>query len=143
MKILITFPEIQEIIKNKTGKDITLSMAKDNTVRILYTLAVKVPFIGNVEKDIALNVSIKEIKGTDIYMSYDCGMGMSLMISEALKMLKEDPRLGFIEVGKDKQMVLKLGEMENIKSVFDKIDLQSISVTNSGIGAICKLKEIL
>lgn len=144
MKIQLSFPEVQEVIKKKTGKDIAMRMVNDDTIGITYTIAIKVPLIGKIEKNFNLGVSIKGIKGTDIYMSYDCsGIGMEMIIAGALKMLKEDPRLYFIETGEDKQIILKLGEMEKIRSIFDKIDFQSLKIADSGIEAICKLKNIL
>lgn len=144
MKIQLSFPEVQKVIKNKTGKDIAMRMVSDDTIGITYTISIKVPLIGKIEKNVNLDVSIKGIKGTDVYMSYDCsGIGMGMIIAGALKMLKEDPRLNFIESGEDKQIILKLGEMEKIRSIFDKVDIQSIKIADSGIETICKLKNIL
>lgn len=143
MNIQIAFSEIQEIIEKKTGKEISLSMVNKNTIRASYTLSVKVPMLGLIDKNVNLDVTINKIDGTDINMTYDCGLGMSLIIGGALKLLKEDPRLNFIEVGDSKQLRLKLGEIENIRNVFEKVAVQSIGVVETGIETVCKLKEIL
>ena len=140
MKIQISFPEIQEIIKNKTGKDIIINMVDHNTIGISYILAIKVLFFGQVDKNFNLNISIKEINDTNVIMSYNCGKKMSLMITGALKMLKENPKLSFIEVSDNKQIIIKFGEIENVRSIFDKVEIQSINVIENGIEVTCKSK---
>jgi hypothetical protein len=142
MEILITFPEIQELIKNKTGKETIFSMVDSKTIKVTYPINVKIPLLGQITKDVSLNVSIDEISGTDIRMTYDCGMAIEMMISGALKFIKEDPRLNFVGIGNSKQIILKLGEIDKIKSAFEKVEIEVINVAEAGIGAVCRLKDI-
>jgi len=65
-----------------------------------------------------------------------------MMISGALKFIKEDPRLNFVGIGNSKQIILKLGEIDKIKSAFEKVEIEVINVAEAGIGAVCRLKDI-
>lgn len=143
MKVLISFSEIQEIINKKIGKDVTLSRVDDKTINASCTIVIRIPVLGRIKKDITLDVSIEEIIGTDVHMTYNCGMAFGMMIAGALSFIKEDPRLSFVEIGDSRQITLKLDKMEKVKSVFDKVEIQSVNVTDSGVEAVCKLKDIL
>ncbi len=142
MEILITFPEIQELIKKKTDKDIILNMVDNKTIKITYSFSVKIPLLGKVKKDISLNVSIEDINGTNVCLAYDYSLSIDMMISGAQRFIQEDSRLNFVEFRDTKQILLKLGKIEQLKTVFDKVDIQSVSVMETGFRMACKLKDI-
>ncbi len=142
MEISITFPEIQRFIKNKTGKDARFSMINPKTVKVIYTFTVKIPLLSKVEKGISLNVSLEDICGADIRLAYDCGKLADLLISKAHKFIKGDPKLNFIEFGASRQIMLRLGGIDHVKDVLDKVDIQSVNFTETGVKVICQLKDL-
>lgn len=87
MKVFMSYPEIQDIVFSKTGKKITLSFKDDKTVCIEHRLAVNIPLIGKVEKNVKANITVEEISGMDIQLKYSMSVGMELLFSGIRKIL--------------------------------------------------------
>lgn len=87
MKAFISYPEIQEMVFSKTDKNVVLSYKDDKTVSMAHRLAIHVPLIGKVEKNIKVNITIEEISGTDIKLKYSMSIGMVLFFSGIRKLL--------------------------------------------------------
>lgn len=87
MKVFISYLEIQDIVFSKTGKNIVLSFNDDRTVTVEYTLSVRIPIFGQIEKDIKVNITIEEIQGMDIKLEYDMSLGMNMIFAGVRKIL--------------------------------------------------------
>ena len=68
MNIQIQFSEIQSLVKSKTGREIGLSAIDERTVKAEAKVSVKVPFLGEIEKNIGVNVSVEKIEGNDVHL---------------------------------------------------------------------------
>lgn len=88
MEIFASYPEIEGIIFSKTGKNISLSFKDDKTVSVVYTLAVNVPIVGKIDKNINADITVEEIAETDVRLRYSMSSGMELLISGAKKYLE-------------------------------------------------------
>lgn len=89
MKVYISYPEIQDIVFLKTGKNIVLSFKDDRTVTVGHTLSVRIPLLGQIEKDIKVNITIEEIQGMDIKLKYSMSLGMEILFSGVRKVLAD------------------------------------------------------
>lgn len=87
MKVFISYPEIKDIVLSKTGRNIVLSYKDDKTVCMEYRLAINVPLIGKVEKNIKVNITVEEISGMDIKLKYSMSVGMEMLFSGVRKIL--------------------------------------------------------
>lgn len=87
MNVFISYSEIQNIVFSKTGKNIVLSFRDDRTVIVGHTLSVRIPLLGQIEKDIKANITIEEIHGMDIKLKYSMSLGMEMLFSGVRKTL--------------------------------------------------------
>ncbi len=87
MKAFISYPEIQDIVFTKTGKNIILSFKDERTVTVEHTLSVRIPLLGQIEKDINVNITIEEIHGMDIKLKYSMSLGLEMLFSGVRKTL--------------------------------------------------------
>lgn len=87
MKVFISYPEIQDIVFSKTGKNIVLSFKDERTVTVGHTLSVRIPLLGQIEKDIKVNITIEEIQGMDIKLKYSMSLGMEMLLSGVRRIL--------------------------------------------------------
>lgn len=87
MKVFISYSEIQNIVFSKTGKNIVLSFRDDRTVIVGHTLSVRIPLLGQIEKDIKANITIEEIHGMDIKLKYSMSLGLEMLFSGVRKTL--------------------------------------------------------
>jgi len=128
MKASITFPEIQSILQEKTNQQISFSTVDSKTVRVTYPLN-----LGFVKKDISANLTIIELIGSDLLVSIDAGFGTDTMLNTVLGLLKNKIPEGLIEKRPDKRLMLHLGQIEQVKTVFEAIQVNDISVLANGL----------
>lgn len=128
MKASITFPELQSILQEKTNQQISFSTVDSKTVRVTYPLN-----LGFVKKDISANLTIIELIGSDLLVSIDAGFGTDTMLNTVLGLLKNKIPEGLIEKRPDKRLMLHLGQIEQVKTVFEAIQVNGISVLANGL----------
>lgn len=93
MQVKFEYSEIQSLIKAKTGREIGLSAIDERTVKAEAKVSVKVPFLGEIEKSIGVNVSVEKIEGNDVHLQYEGGMGTDMIIGGLLTFLSSSPAL--------------------------------------------------
>ena len=54
-----------------------------------HTLSVRIPLLGQIEKDIKVNITIEEIHGMDIKLKYSMSLGMEMLFSGVRKVLAD------------------------------------------------------
>ena len=128
MKASITFPELQSILQEKTNQQISFSTVDSKTVRVTYPLN-----LGFIKKDISANLTIIELIGSDLLVSIDAGFGTDTMLNTVLGLLKNKIPEGLIEKRPDKRLMLHLGQIEQVKTVFEAIQVNYISVLANGL----------
>lgn len=128
MKASITFPELQSILQEKTNQQISFSTVDSKTVRVTYPLN-----LGFVKKDISANLTIIELIGSDLLVSIDAGFGTDTMLNTVLGLLKNKIPEGLIEKRPDKRLMLHLSQIEQVKTVFEAIQVNDISVLANGL----------
>ena len=128
MKASISFPEIQNLITEKVNQPISLSFVDPKTVRVTYPLN-----LGFIKKDISANLIIKELIGSDLLLQLSTGFGADTMLTTVLSLLQNKIPEGLIEKRPDSHLLLHLGQIEQMKSVFEKIDIHDLHVLNEGL----------
>ena len=128
MKASISFPELQNILKEKTEQNIGFAFVDDKTVKVTYPLN-----LGIIKKDISADLTILEIVGSDLLVKLDAGMGTDTLMNTALSLLHNKLPEGLIEKRPDRQLMLHLGSIEQVKTVFDTIQVDDIHVLTEGL----------
>ena len=128
MKASISFPELQSILQEKTEQNISFAFADPKTIRVTYPLD-----LGFMKKDISANLSILDMQGSDLLVSIDAGFATDTLLSTVLGIFKKKIPEGLIEKLPDRQLMLHLGQIEEVKSVFDTIQVDDIHVLNDGL----------
>ena len=135
MKASISFPELQNIIAAKANQQISFAFVDGKTVRVSYPLN-----LGFIKKDISANLIIKELIGSDLLVQVSAGMGTDTMVTTLLGLLKNKIPDGLIEKRPESQLLIHLGQIENMRAVFDNIDIRDLHVLADGIEAEGDLK---
>ena len=126
MKATIEYSEIQSFVKSKTGREIGLSVIDERTVKAEAKVNVKVPFLGEIEKSIGVNVSVEKIEGNDVHLKYDGGMGTDMIIGGLLSFLSSTPAMKMVEKMPGNGIVVHLNEVEEARKVLDLVELTGI-----------------
>ena len=128
MKASISFPELQSILQEKTEQNIGFAFVDDKTVKVTYPLN-----LGFMKKDISANLSILEMMGSDLLVSVDAGFATDKLLSTVLEIFKNKLPEGLIEKRPQSQLMLHLDQIEQVKTVFDAIQVDDIHVLDSGL----------
>ena len=128
MKASISFPELQSILLEKTEQNIGFSYVDYRTVRVTYPLNLDI-----IKKDVAADLSIVEMKGSDLLVKVDAGRGTDTLLGTALGLLKNKIPEGLIEKRSEGLLMLHLGSIEQVKTVFDAIQVDEINVLEDGL----------
>ena len=133
MKIVLDYQEIQSLIKSKTGREIVLSAIDERTIKAEAKVSVKVPFLGEIEKSIGVNVSVEKIEGNDVHLKYDGGMGTDMIIGGLLTFLSSSPAMKVVEKTQGNGIVVHLDEVEEARKVLDIVEFTNIVFLENGV----------
>lgn len=141
MQVKFEYSEIQSLIKAKTGREIVLSAIDEQTVKAEAKVSVKVPFLGEIEKSIGVNVSVEKIEGNDVHLQYDGGMGTDMIIGGLLTFLSSSPALKLMGKTQGNGIVVHLDEVEEARKVLDLVELTDIVFMNDAVTVEGKIKD--
>ena len=133
MQATIEYSEIQSLVKSKTGREIGLSAIDERTVKAEAKVSVKVPFLGEIEKSIGVNVSVEKIEGNDVHLQYEGGMGTDMIIGGLLTFLSSSPALKLMLKTQGNGIVVHLDEVEEARKVLDLVELTGIMFQEKGV----------
>ena len=133
MQATIEYSEIQSLVKSKTGREIGLSAIDERTVKAEAKVSVKVPFLGEIEKSIGVNVSVEKIEGNDVHLKYDGCMGTDMIIGGLLSFLSSTPAMKVVEKTPGNGIVVHLNEVKEARKVLDLVELTGIMFQEKGV----------
>ncbi len=128
MKASISFQELQNLIIEKAKQPISFAFVDPKTVRVSYPIN-----LGFIKKDISANLVIKELVGSDLLVQLSAGLGTDTLLTTALNLLRGKIPANLIEQRPDSHLLLHLGQIPQVKSVFDKVDVRDLHVLNEGL----------
>lgn len=128
MKASISFPELQNILLEKTKQALSFAFVDEKTIRVSYPLN-----LGFIKKDIGANLIIKDLVGSDLLVQLAAGMGTETLLTTVLNMLRDKIPVGLLEQRPDSHLLLHLGQIEQVKAVFDKVDVRDLHVLDDGL----------
>ena len=132
MKISITYAELQDYVASHFHKTVNLGYVDGAT------LSVSVPIkVLGFTKSISINLIVKKIEGTDLFLSYDGKMGIDLLVSPAISYAKKlvPEKVGWVEQMPGNIVKLRLGDIDKAQKVFEKVELKAICFTPENIEA--------
>lgn len=128
MKASISFPELQTILQEKTDQNISFAFVDNKTIRVTYPIDLRI-----FKKDISTNLIIKDLVGSDLLVQLSAGMGTDTLLNTVLSLLHNKIPEGLIEKRPDSHLMIHLGQIEQMKSVFDTISVKEIRVLTDGL----------
>lgn len=126
MTISISFSELQEIIKAKTGKKVFLKTINDRTIAIGYELKVRIPVIGAISKTVWLNITVLELLDEELHLAYDAGCEGDLLIKMLLMAIPTSKYSNYVDLGKDRHIIVHLANEEQVHQTLQKVRVNCI-----------------
>lgn len=131
MKLTISYAELQEYVASHFHKTVNVGYVDEKTVSV--SLPIKV--LG-FTKSVSINVGVEKIEGTDLYLSYDGKMGIDLLVSPAISYAKKlvPEKASWVEQMPGNIVKLRLGDIDKLQKVFEKLKLDNILFEQGKIG---------
>lgn len=123
MKLAITYSELQDYVASHFHKTVNLGFVDEATV------SVSVPIkVFGFTKSVSINIIVKKIEGTDLFLSYDGKMGIDLLVSPAISYAKKlvPEKADWVEQISGNIVKLRLGDIDKLQKVFEKLKLNNI-----------------
>ena len=128
MVLRIPLNEALELIKIKIPKLISLRTVNAHTINIGYEASVKLKFIGKMSKTIHIDFIIDKVDDTGIHFHYTTGIiGGDSLINALLPFLSKSYETNVVDRCDNGHMTLHLREVDQLKILFEKIKINSIS----------------
>lgn len=124
MKLAITYAELQEYVASHYHKNVNLGYVNESTVSV----SVPIKVLG-FTKQISINIIVKKIEGTALFLSYEGKMGIEMLVTPAVSFAKKlvPEKSDWIEVLADNVIRLRLGDIDKLQKAFEKVELKNIS----------------
>ena len=137
MEVRIEYTEIQEFIQKNFHKEVGLAYVDPSTVSVSTRIRV-FAFVRNVGVDL----KVEKLEGSILHLVYSGKLGIELLISPAISFLKRlvPEKTNLISQGTGNRVFVNLAEIDQLKAVLDKVELQSISFDETHIIVEASLK---
>lgn len=124
MEVRIKYTEIQEFIKKNFQKEVGLAYVDPSTVSV----STKIKVFAFV-KNVGVDLKVEKLEGSILHLVYSGKLGIELLISPAISFLKRlvPEKTNLISQGTGNRVFVNLAEIDQLKAVLDKVELQSIS----------------
>ena len=131
MKLSITYTELQDYVASHFHKTVNFGYVDETTVSV--SLPIKV--LG-FTKSVSINITVKTIDGPDLFLSYDGKMGIDMLVSPAISYAKKlmPEKADWVEQMPGNIVKLRLGDIDKLQKVFEKLKLDNILFEQGNIG---------
>ena len=131
MKIAITYTELQDYVASHFHKTVNFGYVDGATVSV----SIPIKVLG-FTKSVSINLIVKKIEGTDLFLLYDGKMGIDLLVSPAISYAKKlvPEKVGWVEQMPGNIVKLRLGDIDKAQKVFEKLKLDNILFEQGNIG---------
>lgn len=134
MKLSVDYAEIIALVKEKTGKEITLATLNDKSVKGGYVIKVKVPFMDKYfSTTFDIDVTYEKLVGEDVYLSYNSGKGLDMVIEGVKNLVPHLKDIEIVEFANGNNVIVHLGEIEKAHEALEKIAINDVRFTDEGV----------
>ena len=117
MKLQIPYKELEAFVMKKYNQEVKLGYVDEKTMSVTKKVVIK---------DATINISVDQVAGNDISLSYQAGFGIEWIIKGALMWFKESIK-DFVEELEDNKLLIHLDKIDQIGGMLDKIEILDIT----------------
>ena len=117
MNLQISYKELEAFLMKKYNQEVKLGYVDEKTMSVTKKVVIK---------DATINISVDQVVGNDISLSYQAGFGIEWIIKGAFMWFKETIS-GFVEEQEDNKLLIHLDKIDQIGGMLDKIELLDIT----------------
>ena len=117
MNLQIPYNELEAFLMKKYDQEVKLGFVDEKTISVTKKVVIK---------DATINISVNQVAGNDISLSYQAGFGIEWIIKGALMWFKESIK-DFVEEQEDNKLLIHLDKIDQIDAMMDRIEILDIT----------------
>lgn len=117
MNLQIPYKELEAFLMKKYNQEVKLGFVDEKTISVTKKVVIK---------DATINISVNQVAGNDISLSYQAGFGIEWIIKGALMWFKESIK-DFVEELEDNKLLIHLDKIDQIDAMMDRIEIFDIT----------------
>ena len=130
MKLQIPYNELEAFLMKRYNLQVKLEFVDEKTISITKNVVIK---------DATVYISVDQIVGNDILLSYQACFGIEWIVKGALMWFKESIS-GFVDELEDDKLLLHLDRIEQLDNILEKIEIKAVNFDdlNANVAFIVK-----
>ena len=134
-EMVVTVPtkDLNNLVRGKSGRDITLSTQSPDRITMSYAGKVDVPMLGEQSMNFSVDFKVVEVKGDRLVLQLDSGAAMNLAADLLAPRVLERLPAGLVDSFSDGRAVINLSAVPSLKKRLSGVSLTGVSVDESSI----------
>ena len=134
-EMIVTVPtkDLNNLVRGKSGRDITLSTQAPDRITMSYAGKVDVPMLGEQSMNFSVDFKVVEVKGDRLVLQLDSGAAMNLAADLLAPRILERLPAGLVDSFSDGRAVINLSAVPSLKKRLSGVSLTGVSVDESSI----------
>ena len=135
VEMIVTVPtkDLNNLVRGKSGRDITLSTQAPDRITMSYAGKVDVPMLGEQSMNFSVDFKVVEVKGDRLVLQLDSGAAMNLAADLLAPRILERLPAGLVDSFSDGRAVINLSAVPSLKKRLSGVSLTGVSVDESSI----------
>ncbi len=135
LRLQVPFSIVEDFVQKHYNQRISLVCESGNTISIKKTMKIIVV------KEISVSVSVLEVYGENVTISYQAGYGLDIIIKGVMMWFKENIK-DFVDDLKDNKLQVHLDKIPQLKEALKKITINGIGFEPTCIDILFSLKNM-
>lgn len=133
MILQASYNEINDIIRQKSGRDVQIAYKGPDCLTVSFTASVKVPIFGSIDKAFSTDMHLMAIDGSRITAEIDTGSLGAVILNQLKSLLLAKVPAGLVESFNGKRMVLNLSALPQAKAIFDNLAVNNLTIAENAV----------
>ena len=129
MKLQIPYKELEAFVMKKYNQEVKLGFVDEKTISVTKKVVIK---------DATINISVDQVTGNDISLSYQTGFGIEWIIKGVLMWFKETIK-NFVEELEENKLLIHLDKIDQISGILDKVEILDITFDEVNANVVFKV----
>ena len=117
MRLQLSYKELETFLMKKYNQQVKLGFVDEKTMSITKKVVIK---------DATVHISVDQVAGNDISLSYQAGFGIEWIIKGTLMWFQETIK-DFVEELEENKLLIHLSKMDQIGGMMDRIEILDVT----------------
>ena len=141
MILSATYNEISRLVQEKTGQSIGLQYKSADTLTVSYDAVIPLPIFNRpISRTLTADVRLVELACPRAVLQVDAGLAGNMAMDMASQKLLSKLPAGLVEQFSGGRAVLNLNAVPQLKALFDRMNVNTLSFYSSSLSVDADLK---